>query len=58
MAKTIEQHRNIVYHAECEMWYVAAAAKLENPILKARALENAQWHHRHVDALRKESKSA
>lgn len=39
-----DEQRDYLYHINCEAWYVTAAAKLQNPKLKARALANAKYH--------------
>ena len=39
-----ERRREIAYHGACESQYITAAAKIENPKMKAKALEHAAWH--------------
>lgn len=43
-AKQQQRARARLYHAACEMWHVAAAAKAPNDEMKQRALDNAEYH--------------
>ena len=53
MTKTLEQHRDIQYHSNCECFYVTEANKLpEGSKARERALSNAEYHRRHVESLR------
>lgn len=52
-----ERRRSRAYHAACEAQYVAAAAKLRSEKMKAKALANAEYHRKQVEALDKRGRA-
>jgi hypothetical protein len=55
MQKKIQQRDSIEYHENCYQYYLAAVNKYRAPAVRQRVQQNADFHKRHLDALRAKS---